>query len=253
MNKKTKLLAGLIGSLFIAGSAIAQVTESYLQTFDNSEAGTSVTAIGWNWAPSDGAWGEWHTGGRQIGYMSTSAGIDGDPGFAYQYTDALLSSVIWTASNLAQSDLETFSVFVGNSNDNAQVRFLIRVGDVSNQDWYVSTASSSNNVGGAGNFQADAAEFSLNFSDAGANWASLTYDGLQSGLSSGFENTNAFTALSDPLPSGNITAIGVYMHGGQTFSSVRVDNFGVTVIPEPGTLALVAMALGSLLFFRRRR
>lgn len=33
----------------------------------------------------------------------------------------------------------------------------------------------------------------------------------------------------------------------------RVDSYSVMVIPEPGTLALVGIALGSLLLFRRRR
>ncbi|MCC5845620.1 MAG: PEP-CTERM sorting domain-containing protein [Verrucomicrobia bacterium] len=32
-----------------------------------------------------------------------------------------------------------------------------------------------------------------------------------------------------------------------------IDDFSVTAIPEPGTLALVAIALGSMLFFRRRK
>jgi hypothetical protein len=32
-----------------------------------------------------------------------------------------------------------------------------------------------------------------------------------------------------------------------------IDNFSITAIPEPGSLALVGLALGALLLFRRRR
>jgi hypothetical protein len=37
-----------------------------------------------------------------------------------------------------------------------------------------------------------------------------------------------------------------------TGNSIRLDNVSVTAIPEPGTLALVGIALGSLMLFRRR-
>ncbi len=36
-------------------------------------------------------------------------------------------------------------------------------------------------------------------------------------------------------------------------SGISVDNFTITAIPEPGTLVLVGVALGSLLLFRRRK
>lgn len=33
----------------------------------------------------------------------------------------------------------------------------------------------------------------------------------------------------------------------------RFDNFTITAIPEPGTLMLVGIAMGSIFFLRRRR
>jgi hypothetical protein len=54
---------------------------------------------------------------------------------------------------------------------------------------------------------------------------------------------------------GTISHIGMYANvsDGGTGDSISIDGISLTVIPEPGTLALVGIALGSLLLFRRKR
>ncbi len=254
MTIQTKQLAGLLGIALLAGGAAAQITTlPYVQNFATTTNQVEVgPTIGWNWAASDG--GVSNNGARQFGLLSNANGPDGTQGFAFQYSDAAFSSVIWAESNLAKSAIEAFSAQVGHNNVNHQVRFLIRVGDAINNNWYVSTAAGQSPfVQYGSNFQAGAVPFSVNFSTAGANWAALDYDGLLGELSTGFAHTNSFTPLVNPLPAGNITAIGAYFHASATFASVRLDDFTVTAIPEMGSLALGGLALVSLLLFRRRR
>ncbi|MCC5842627.1 MAG: PEP-CTERM sorting domain-containing protein [Verrucomicrobia bacterium] len=53
----------------------------------------------------------------------------------------------------------------------------------------------------------------------------------------------------------NVTGFGIYHEriNSTQDRNMQVLEFTVTAIPEPGTLALVGIALGSLLLFRRRR
>jgi hypothetical protein len=76
-------------------------------------------------------------------------------------------------------------------------------------------------------------------------------------------NTGSTTALSlDAAKSLNFTASvasGDYLVfaleevNSNSGSAIYIDNLSVTAIPEPGTLALLGIALGSLLLFRRRK
>lgn len=201
---------------------------------------------------SDG--GDRNTSNRQFGLLSDQKGTTpGATGFAYQYTNVgVRSSVIWTDADLSQSAVQEFSAYVGHGNNDGQMRFLVRIGDAVDNNWYVSTAAGMATVGGVANFTlANATLFSLPFSTAAADWAALAYDGLVGTASTGFAATDSFTALEDPLPVGNITAVGAYLYGTNN-SATRLDDF--TVIPEPATYAafIGLLALG-LVVWRRRR
>ncbi|MCC5841933.1 MAG: hypothetical protein JJT96_17590 [Opitutales bacterium] len=248
MMKKVTLLCGLA----IAGAGLSAQT-LFFESFDNTVDQQSITVLdNWNWAASDG--GVSNTSNRQFGRLSAAAGVGGDAGFAYVYQNAgsTFASVVWyDGASFAQNAVTGLSAFVGNSNATNQVRFLIQI---DNSNWYVSTAAGQTSVGAAGNFSSGAVEFAVPFSTAGANWVALSFDGQLGAASTGFpilQGDISGSALSDPLPSGNITAVGAYLLNANNTSS-RFDNF--TVIPEPSVYAALIglVTLAWVVFVRRR-
>lgn len=247
--KKNSALFSVLAVL--GGSLSAQTL--FFESFDNTVDQQAITVLqDWNWAVSDG--GVSNTTNRQFGRLSAAAGVGGDPGFAYVYQNAgaTFASVVWyDGASFSQNAVTGLSAFVGNSNATNQVRFLIQI---DNNDWFVSTAAGQTNVGVAGNFSAGAAEFTIPFSNAGANWVALAFDGQLGAASSGFpilQGDISASALTDPLPSGNITAVGAYLLNANNTSS-RFDNF--TVIPEPSVYAALIglITLAWVVFLRRR-
>ncbi|MEX2605929.1 MAG: PEP-CTERM sorting domain-containing protein [Kiritimatiellia bacterium] len=84
------------------------------------------------------------------------------------------------------------------------------------------------------------------------NWSLST---LSSGTSTGMGGGNATgPVLGSTLT--DIIGVGLFAFDDNapsgTSYNLEIDSFSATVIPEPGTLALVGLALGALLLFRRR-
>lgn len=252
MNHKPTLLTAL-GTCFLVGvvsTASSQVI--FMETFDNTNDQVSISTLDdWNWAVSDGDGSD--TSNRQFARLSGLNGVDGEPGFVYTFSGVgERASVAWfDGLSFTQSEVTGFSAQVGHGNSANEVRFLIQI---DNANWYVSTDAGMANIGGASNFETDAVLFEIGFSTAGENWVQLNYDGLVGTDSSGFDVLSgdlSGSALTDPLPSGDITAVGAYLYndGGST----RFDD--LTVIPEPSAYAalfgLTALALVG--FLRRRK
>ncbi|MCC5806024.1 MAG: PEP-CTERM sorting domain-containing protein [Opitutales bacterium] len=249
MNKSILLLPA-----FLVGAAAASGQILLMESFSNTDDQAPITDLdNWNWAVDDGGGSD--TGNRQFGRLSALNGVDGEPGFAYQFngSGAARASVIWNDSvNFAQSAVTGFSAYVGDNSGAAQSRFLIQI---DNNNWYVSTAAGSENVGAASNFETGAVLFDLPFSTLGANWVQLDYDGALGSASSGFQLLSgdiSGSALTEPLPAGNITAVGAYLYGPNN-AATRIDDF--TVIPEPSTYVALfgLLAFGFVAYCRLRK
>ncbi|MCC5850013.1 MAG: PEP-CTERM sorting domain-containing protein [Verrucomicrobia bacterium] len=86
----------------------------------------------------------------------------------------------------------------------------------------------------------------FNFTPTASAWSDLNFIAGTS--------LNVGSELTNPLPSGQITAFGLYGEGiydGSNGQTQRFDDFTVA-IPEPGTLVLLGFAFGTLMIFRRR-
>ncbi len=146
----------------------------------------------------------------------------------WQQSDGFL-----TAGTYSWADIETIT---WNSNVNAstsrgETRFVVRNGA---SDFYISND--------LGVFDGES--------------AGVAGKGDVSGWFSYTPTTSILTIGTPATPTlDNITAIGYMFYKQDNFTSIshRTSEFSVTAIPEPGTLALVGIALGSLLLFRRRK
>ena len=118
------------------------------------------------------------------------------------------------------------------------MRFLIQI---DNNDWFVSTAAGQTNVGVAGNFSAGAAEFAIPFSNAGANWGCVGFDGQLGAASSGFpilQGDISASALTDPLPSGNITFLNANNQRRRLFAHVETtESRSLELVTSPSSRA----------------
>ena len=266
MNLKQQLLIALIGSGLLNGSAMATII--YTQPFDNTTDQALISNLtNWGFASSSGLASD--TGNRQSGRLSALAGQGGEPGFGYNYIQgntASRANVAWFAGDLeapadamslAQSDLQSLSLRIGHANIGSQTRWLIRIDNEGTDNWFVSRDTYQMTTGiSAADFETQNIGISANFTDL--TWRPLLndaaqFDGLINDASAGFDIiTNAANPDAVALPTGSITALGVYHWHSADFVATRFDDFTVTAIPEPGTLVLVGIALGSLLFFRRK-
>jgi hypothetical protein len=87
------------------------------------------------------------------------------------------------------------------------------------------------------------ADSSATFTDATAGWATVSGGRTLTGITDSLD----ITGVSD----GQEVWVVLTASGDDTQSFV--DNLSITAIPEPGTLALFGIALGTLAIFRRRR
>lgn len=238
-----------------AGQAMASL---YTEDFANSSTTTAqrLSTVGWSVnsgntgtdvtaTTSTSASGQgiiWHTNGRdsQIGY-----------GFGANIS---AGAIWWTQefSPIPQSAVQSISFYSNNTNTTADTyRIVVRLDNNTpadtSDDFWVATATTyyrdvGTATGGSGNWGSNSELESFSYSTAAAQWHDLTFN-------PGVSLAVAPLARTAELPSGNITAAGLYGIGGGSF---RFDNFAI--IPEPtSAIALGACVVGLLSARRRRR
>ena len=270
-------------NLLLLGAAAAALTSVasaqsivYRETFSNTgNANVSYGNIGWNlyWNQS----GTSTTAGTAVN--RTNPGTTGNPGnltgaavnftavagaattnigqqqagsgtgFAFVGATDVTAAFAFTTeyngtSAITTSNIQSISFVQGNSAA-ATFRAAVQVGGT----WYV-TASQSGNTMTAAQFAGTLNPYvagqgvALTFDLTSASWSALDFT-PGSALSVGASTT---------LPTGTVTAFGYFvtMAGGTT---VRVDDFSVSVIPEPSSFAALAglAGLGMAASRRRRR
>lgn len=273
MNMKTKLLTALLGGTLIAGNLMAQ-TITYTQPFNNTTNqvlipnATPNALTNWGWAAVNG--NAPNIPGTQWGTLSDANGAGGTPGLAYNLgANNVRGFATWfagdletpaNAMSLAQSDLLSLSTRIGHGHTANQTRWLMRIDDDGTDRWFVSlqTYQMATAIEFVSGFEDNNIGISANFTDL--EWRPLLnpdedapFDGLIGAASDGFTLiTNAANPAASTLPTGNITALGVY-HWHTNNSATRFDDFTIVAIPEPGTLVLFGIAVGSVFLFRRRK
>jgi len=115
------------------------------------------------------------------------------------------------------------------------IRAAVRVGS----DWYVSDTDFTIKEGGWSLTNPDA---TWNIDADSVNWYSLTFDpGVAMGVGS-----------QVALPTtGTVTAFGFYADAQAYNRAIRMDNYKISAVPEPATIALLAM--GMLAVLKRRK
>jgi hypothetical protein len=261
MKKPLFLLPALV---FGATFASAQVVV-YTQPFDTTQDQASMSTLNnWGFASSSGK--AQNSSGLQFGRLSIVDGADGEPGVGYNYintNDNSNGNVSWFAGDLetpadpmslAQGDVQSLGLRIGHSNTTNQTRWLVRIDNGGTPNWFVSREDyqMTTAIPSGSGFEVGNIGISANFADL--TWASLSYDGLIDSASSGFAIITDATALTEvALPTGNITALGVY-NWNSINSSTRFDDFTITAVPEPSTYAaLLGLAALGLAAWRSRR
>jgi uncharacterized repeat protein (TIGR02543 family) len=193
----------------------------YVQPFNNTTNQLVVenAGIGWQRAAHDG-----NLSADQVGRLSSERGPDGEPGFAYTFRGGNNASLMWYEGlTLSQATLQNFSAYVGHSHGSNIIRFLIRIGE----NWYASADGGGHapTVGNAAWFENGAVNYSVTFSPEDTWVQVVGFNGTSSGTFT-LLGGGDLTPLA-ALPSGDITAIGVYLAnlGG---GSTRFDDFTVT-------------------------
>ncbi len=144
-------------------------------------------------------------------------------GFLNGYNSGTLS--------MGQVDEMSWTLAGNNSADTTSIRLAVLNGT----QWYVSSANSTSNAAGTVAFD---------------NLASTTWGTWNP---SSFPLDAAFGTFGTPSLT-DVQAFGMYFTTTRSSQTrLNISGFEVIAIPEPGTLALVGIAPGSLLLFRRKR
>jgi hypothetical protein len=243
-----------VSTLCVATSVMADTV--YTEDFTVSGT-TNFGAVGWNaYLFSDaGNLSDLSTTGQTTiaGVFHTDYGYM-NPGSSESYDDADGPGLMFTTETTAAldstdiTDILSLSVDTrldGSSEDPAVARFAIQIGS----QWYVSDISLSitTETGASGTITNFATSELFDFS-SGDNWLEMT---VTTGTGGGI--TVASSTVGGTL-SGDVTAFGVYADFGNDGDHFRIDNYSVTVIPEPGTFALLGGVLAfSAVMIRRRK
>ncbi len=256
MKIQTKsILAVLASAILIANATTASgATVIYRETFGNSSGSDrQASAVGWNillGADAEPQTGNLNSrlGGTPDNLADVNAGTNSDPSLSLGYLITPNTSTdIWafytteyTVDRSVPDDVESISVYLGNANINRENRIIIQIGS----DWYASSTVWND----SSNSATAMTKYSLPFTTAKEGWLNLTLTP---------ETTNGLVlgaALTDDLPSGNITGFGLLAARSSGNSDrIRLDTYEITQIPEPGSVLLISLGGLGLLLRRRRR
>jgi len=274
--KKFVLLSGAI--LMCVQATHAQEPAIYRETFSQAAgaANTNFEFDGWSgyWSPTAqneaagnaaGTWNNFGAGsslGRPSGgnFTNVNAGpeVGNTNGFAFSsgFNSVSNNFIVYTTQfsiNQTIYNIGSISFYSGNTSNafpNGMPGYRIAIQMDGN--WYASDQLlvQNNNVLNAGAFAASGQQLVLNW--AGSIWDSLTFVPGTSLVLGGAVGT---------LPSDPVTAFGLYSDPAVNTNGVggiqtrRWDSFEIdgTAIPEPSSVALVVMGLGTLVGLRRSR
>lgn len=245
MNTTLRALVPSLGlALCLAGPLAAQTSIHYQETFAGLTGVQAFSSYGWS-AHAGPLASDRSTNvftGSNDGQFVSGSGVSPDStgGIgAKTFAATGRTAIEWTAEFAPVStDLVSSISFQGRNDNSADIqRIAIRI----DTTWYVSSATFANPT--STTWQ----QHTLTFTTDAAAWLSLDFV-PGSSLSSG-------VVLTSDLPSGNLTAIGLFnpTHAG----TYRFDDVTLTTlaIPEPATYAALggAAALVCAVFLRRRR
>lgn len=131
-----------------------------------------------------------------------------------------------------------------NNSSASAARVAVQIGG----SWFASDTSFSTSLG-SGTW----AQQNLDFSFTGSAWRDMTFDGTSS-ASSTVGLSVAGTARSSDLPSGSISAFGIFVESTSS-AQFRLDPFRIsgTAVPESSTFALIGGLLAICALRLRRR
>lgn len=247
-------------------STISAQSVIYRETFSTSVNNVSLTGSA-GWAAHSASAGTRHTDptlyglsnqvGRPTGLANVNSG-DTDAlntGFAFIASGPNISTLLWTDEYTVDRSVFAVSSItfnMGNASTGSIARVAVEIGGA----WYATDQTFQNTVttSSAANFAANAQTMTFSFTSEATAWRALSFatpDPLTA-------DTTAFslggTTLESILPTGDITAFGIYMTSQNT---MRFDTFTIeatAAVPEPSTYAILAglAVLGCGTLHRRR-
>lgn len=193
--------------------------------------------------------------GTRAGVSFFNGSPDGVPGFGFAVPDAAPGTApefLAFTDEFAPIDLADFSElrFMWRqhaSAENAQFRLALEIGG----DWYATDVafanSGSSQTGAGGEFTSEGVLRTINFSPLGSLWRELNFV-------PGSTLSLAGAARMSDLPWGPITRAGLFLTA-PNGTSMRFDTFQIegVPLPEPATLALLALGGVALAAMRARR
>ncbi|MCC5842982.1 MAG: PEP-CTERM sorting domain-containing protein [Verrucomicrobia bacterium] len=267
----TNTIPLLLASFLASAHAATLISDTFNTDFNNFSAQNTLSADGLAWSSADGV-------GDVSGRINTSGSANHTNAVYYSGTGSEITknfTEIFTATILFQ----TGSSITGDI-AHATAGFLRSTGSAFNEfaGGYAFWGGMRNDGGGTYlrllNTGGQIGNNSSTFSLETENWYALqTSIALSANATASFMSVSIFDVGADgtgPLGTAlaSVSATDVSLAnsgfsgnlwagfgGGNNSGSnvVAFDNFSVVAIPEPGTLALVGIALGSLLLFRRRK
>jgi len=246
------MITGLSSVVFRTSAAVV-----YTEDF-SVDSPANMNTIGWNaWLSNDTEGVDdltSHTINSGTSYEPVGVTQNGygfvktDVNAGYTITDG--PGMIFTSepsASLQTTDIASLSKLSisinadGSPSDQALGRFVIQI----DNQWYASSASatSTTNEGASGTW--NTFELTSDFT-SGSNWHLMTATTGSSGVISVGEQATGTL-------SGSISNFGFYMELGNSGDHFRVDNYSVTVVPEPSSVGITSIALTGLFYFFRHR
>jgi len=256
---KKELLSLLLLGAFL--SVIPKVSSAvvYTEEFTVGDSNTDMNTVGWSVYLKNDSGGVDDLSNHTLNLSNYEpAGIaDYTSDFAFvvprthtSYDNADGPGLLFTTeptTTLSTTDigsLSALSVSVnadGSAGDQALGRFAIQIGG----QWYASASSvtSTSNNGPTGAFST----FQVNgitFTD-GDNWHLMT-------ATTGVSGDISVGALAGGTLSGSIQSFGFYQEYGNNGDHFRIDDYSVTVVPEPTSIGITSLALMGFFYYSRK-